>query len=63
MKLNYRVLVKAAPHSPWRFTGVVESNKEVADRVWSDIVRRLNYHAYKLEWTTGFIPIERGGAS
>ena len=46
---TYRVYVKETPGSSWRFTGVIESSKDVADRVWADIVRRLRYHAYKLE--------------
>jgi hypothetical protein len=57
--MNYLVYTKAAPHSPWRFTGIVESNREIADRVWTDITRKLKYHNYKLEWTTGYTPIDR----
>lgn len=52
MHVNYRVYVKATPASPWRFTGVIESSKDVADKVWSDIIKKLRYHAYKLEWCT-----------
>jgi hypothetical protein len=52
MHVNYRVYVKATPASPWRFTGVIESSKDVADKVWSDIVKKLRYHSYKLEWCT-----------
>lgn len=57
--INYMVYTKAAAHSPWRFTGVVESNKETADKVWPNIIKRLRYHAYKLEYCTGRICIER----
>lgn len=60
MRVNYRVYTKAAPHSPWRFTGVIESNKATADAVWPAIIKRLRYHAYKLEVCTYGVCIERG---
>jgi hypothetical protein len=55
----YMVYVKAAAHSPWRYTGVVESNKETAEKIWPDIIKRLRYHAYRLEYCTNRICIER----
>lgn len=57
--INYMVYTKAAAHSPWRFTGVVESNKETADKVWPNIIKQLRYHAYKLEYCTSRTCIER----
>lgn len=59
MSVNYRVYVKASATSQWRFSGVVESNKAVADRVWSGIIKRLRYHAYKLEPCTYGVCIDR----
>lgn len=57
--MNWRVYVKAAPSSPWRFTGVIESNRDTANQVWSDITRRLRYHAFKLEYCTYGVTIKR----
>lgn len=59
MTLNYRVEVKAAPHSPWTFTGVIESDRELAMKVWTDIVRRLQYHSFRLYACTYGVAIER----
>ena len=57
--MNYRVYIKASAQSPWKFSGTVESNKQVANKIWPDIIKRLRYHAYKLEYCTGWIAIER----
>lgn len=57
--MNYRVYLKAGPNSRWYFSGVVESSRDVANHVWPDIIKRLRYHSYKLEWTDSCIPIER----
>jgi hypothetical protein len=59
MSLTYRVWVKATDRSPWRDTGIVESNKSVAERVWASIVRDLRYHAFKLEYQSYGVAIER----
>jgi hypothetical protein len=57
MHINYQVWTKAAPHPPWRFTGIVESTKN--DKLWADIIRRLRYHAYELRWCTYGVAIDR----
>lgn len=59
MTLRYHVWTKAAPHSPWRFTGIVESDRDLAHRLWTDIIRRLGYHAYELRWATFGTAIDR----
>jgi hypothetical protein len=59
MKINYRVYAKAAAHSPWHDTGIIESDREVANKVWTDIIKSLRYHAFKLEWCTYGVAIER----
>lgn len=56
---NWRVETKVTPRSPWVFTGIIESNKEVADEVWPDIIKRLQHHAYRLFECSYGVPIER----
>jgi hypothetical protein len=44
----YLVFVKPSADARWRDTGVIETNRDTADRVWPGIVRRLRYVNYKL---------------
>lgn len=56
---TYHVFVQTAPGSPWRDTGVIESNLATANKAWSSIIQRLERHAYKLvlvQRETGFEP-------
>jgi len=59
MTINYRVEVKAAAHSPWTFTGIIESDRELALKVWSSIITRLGYHDFKLYPCTYGVAIDR----
>ena len=59
MHINYRVYTKATKNSPWKFNGVIESNLDNAHKCWTDTIKRLRYHAYKLEPCTYGVPIER----
>lgn len=59
MNLHWRVYIKASVHSPWRFTGIIESDKAKAVYYWAKRIKDLKYFAYKLEWTTSGIPIHR----
>lgn len=58
-KLVYAVWLKASPKSGWHFSGVVESDKEVANRVWTEIVRDLGYYDYELRYATYGVCIDR----
>lgn len=49
MTRNYRVYTKAHESSPWKDTGIIESNRDLANAVWSDICRKLGRHSFKLE--------------
>lgn len=58
--LNWAVYTKVAEHSPWKFTGVIESDRANAHKRWSDIIRKLRHHSYRLEpVAAGRIPLER----
>ena len=59
MDLNWRVYTKTTSYSPWVQTGIIESNKELAEKIWLDIIKRLQYHSFKLEPITYGIPIDR----
>jgi|GEM_PF-3876895 len=59
MTYNYRVELKASPSSPWHFSGVIESNRELAHKVWAEIVKNLRYHDYRLVPIAYGVPIER----
>lgn len=59
--MNYKVFTKATESSPWKFTGVIEASRETADKLWPDIIRRLRYHSYKLEYCTHGVTIDRSG--
>jgi hypothetical protein len=48
--MYWRVYTKVAAHSPWKDTGVVESNREAALKVWTTVVHNLKHHAFKLEY-------------
>jgi hypothetical protein len=61
MHLNYRVYVKPTSSASWRDTGIIESNKELAQEVWVGIVKRLRYHSFKLETIGDGTPIDRSG--
>lgn len=45
----WRVYTKVARTSPWKDTGIVESNKLVALAVWPSILARLGHYEFKLE--------------
>jgi hypothetical protein len=47
--MKWRVYWKAAENSPWRFTGIIESDKERAIAFWSQHIAKIKYHAFKLE--------------
>ena len=49
MVRNYRVYVKTHESSPWRDTGIIESNRDLANAVWFDICRKFGRHSFKLE--------------
>jgi hypothetical protein len=57
MGINWKVYTKASESSPWKFTGIIESNKSAAEKRWPNIIKNLGYHSFKLEWTQGGIPI------
>ena len=59
MIINYRVESKASANSPWRFTGIIESNKEIAAPIWDGIIAKLRYHSYRFVAITYGIPIDR----
>ena len=59
MDLNWRVYTKATSNSPWVQTGVIKSNKELAEKLWAEIIQKIQYHSFKLEWITYGIPIDR----
>jgi hypothetical protein len=59
MRINYRVHTRATATSPWRDTGIIESDRNTANAVWTDIIRRLQYHSFKLHAITYGIAIER----
>ncbi len=59
MDINYRVETRVAAHSPWRFTGIIESDKALAVKVWTEITRKLRHHAFRLIPITYGIPINR----
>jgi spore coat protein U-like protein len=59
VKINYRVYTRATATSPWRDTGIIESDRDTAHAVWAGIIRRLRYHSYKLFAITYGVPIER----
>lgn len=59
MRINYRVYMKPTAHTPWHDTGIIESNKEAAEKVWAGIVKSLRYYAFKLEAITYGIAIQR----
>jgi len=57
--IKWRVYYKVAPDSSWKFTGVIERDRETAHKVWSSFVERNHWHAYKLEYCTYGVTIER----
>jgi hypothetical protein len=59
MRVNYRVYTKATESSRWKDTGIIESNRDAAADAWDSIIRRIQYHAYKLEPVTYGTPYER----
>ena len=40
-------------------TLIIESNKDLAQTVWADIIKRLRYHSYKLELITYGVAVQR----
>lgn len=63
MLRNYRVYVKATIKSPWRDTGIVESDKATARTVWDEIIRKSRHHAFKLEPIVYGTPIDRSSGN
>lgn len=59
MSYNYRVYTKPTKIAPWKDTGIIESNREVADKVWADIIKNLSYHSFRLFPITYGVAIER----
>lgn len=57
--LHYRVYWKASAASPWVFTGVIEGDREKANKWWSAHIACINYHAFKLEYCTYGAAINR----
>ena len=45
----WRVYIKTDASSPWRDTGIIESNREAASSAWAAICRKLRRHSFKLE--------------
>jgi hypothetical protein len=49
MQIKWRVYWKASENSPWRFTGVIESDKQKANEFWASHIAKIKYHSFKIE--------------
>ena len=58
-RINYRVYTKTSKSSPWKDTGIIESNREAAKKYWKELIDKLGHYDFKFEYCMGGICAER----